>query len=158
MSAPAVDRLTELLEILHFDLHGHLRAGRAGRRDRLRNRARRHDVVLLDQDSVEEPDAVIPAAADAHRIFLRRAQPREGLAGIEQPASRALDPLGVGMGGGRRAGQKLQEIERRPFSGQERPGRPRRWNSTSSAGVRAPSLVRHSIRTRGSRRPNTAST
>ena len=30
------DRLIELLETLHFDLDGHSRAGRPGRRDRLR--------------------------------------------------------------------------------------------------------------------------
>ena len=63
------------------------------------DRARGHDVVFLDQDPVEQPDAVVVAPADAHRILLRRAQARDGLAGIEQLASRAFDQLDIGMRG-----------------------------------------------------------
>ena len=67
---------------------------------------------------------MIVAPADAHRILLRRAQPRDGLAGVEQPASRAFDPLDIGMGGRRGARQQLQEVERGAFAGQQCPGRP----------------------------------
>ena len=38
------------------------------------DRAGRGDVILLDQDRVEQTDAMIRAAAAAHRVFLREPQ------------------------------------------------------------------------------------
>ena len=67
-------------------------------------------MVFLDEDSVEQADAVILAAADPHRVFLRRAQSREGLAGVEQPAARAFEPLGERYGGGGRTGQSCRKL------------------------------------------------
>src|SRR5262249_40438103 len=70
------------------------------------------DVVVLDQDRVVEPEAVVEAAAAAHRVFLQCAQAGRGLA-------RAADPrLGVGDEAhelGRRAGdagEMADEVER----------------------------------------------
>jgi hypothetical protein len=48
-------------------------------------------VVVLDQDRVEQSDAVIRRAAGADRVFLQRAQRRRRLARVEDgdaPAAR----------------------------------------------------------------------
>jgi hypothetical protein len=68
-------------------------------------------VVLLDQDGVEQTDAVIFAPATTHRIFLCVPQAGEGLSCIEDNRAGAfhgLDELSRPAG---RAGQGLQEIE-----------------------------------------------
>src|SRR5271165_2815904 len=67
---------------------------------------------------------MILTAADSHRVLLRGAQSGKGLAGIEQPARRALQELDIAAGGGSGAGQKLQKIECRAFAGQQRARRP----------------------------------
>ena len=54
---------------------------RAGALQHRRNTAGDRDVIVLDQDRVIEPEAMVEAAAAAHRIFLQRAQARRGLAG-----------------------------------------------------------------------------
>ncbi len=61
----AVERLVELLERVDLDLHRKAPAeGRACAADRGADRAGDADVVVLDQDGVIQPDAVIDAAAD----------------------------------------------------------------------------------------------
>jgi len=42
--------------------------------------ARDRDVVVLDQDRIVEPEAMIEAAAAAHRIFLKPRADQAGLA------------------------------------------------------------------------------
>src|SRR5260370_15488132 len=46
-----------------------------------RDAAGDRDVVVLDQDRVVESEAMVEAAAAAHRIFLQRAQARRRFAG-----------------------------------------------------------------------------
>ena len=45
--------------------------------------AGRHDVVFLDQDAVEQADAVVVSAAGAHRVLERHAQAGNGFARIQ---------------------------------------------------------------------------
>ena len=43
------------------------------------------DVVVLDQHRVVEAEPMVAAAADAHRVFLERAQARRRLARVDDP-------------------------------------------------------------------------
>ena len=63
------------------------------------------DVVVLDQDSVIQAEAVVHPAAAAHRVFLQGAQPRGGFARAGDPGARALDRAHMG---GRQAGHAAQ--------------------------------------------------
>ncbi len=87
-------------------------------------------MVFLDENAVEQAHAMIVAAADPHRVFLRRAQARDGFAGVEQPAIRAFEQHRIGMRGAWRCrAEQLQEIERGALarSAARAPG-PRRVN------------------------------
>ena len=75
------ERLFELGERIDLDLDlDKMSDIGAGAADRLADRTRDRDVVVLDQNRVVEAEAVIGAAAGAHRIFLDRAQERRRLA------------------------------------------------------------------------------
>ncbi len=58
--------------------------------DRRRDASRGGDVVLLDQDRVVEPRAVVDRAAGRHRRLLERAQAGRRLARVEHARPRAL--------------------------------------------------------------------
>jgi hypothetical protein len=74
----------ELAEVLDLDFDEHVgRGDGAGVFDHRLDAAGGDDVVFLDQDAVVEADAVVGAAADAHRVFLRQAQAGQGLAGVD---------------------------------------------------------------------------
>jgi hypothetical protein len=81
------------------------------------------DVVFLDQDAVVEADAVVGAAADAHRVFLRQAQAGQGLAGVDDLGAGAGHGLHVGGGHGGGAGQQLHEVEAGALGGEQGAGR-----------------------------------
>ena len=83
------------------------------------DRAGRGDVVFLDQDRVEQADAMIRAAAAAHGVFLREPQPRDRLARVEDAAPGARDGLDVSAGQRRGCGKRLQEVERSSFTGEQ---------------------------------------
>ncbi len=85
------ERRVELGERLDLDLHGHARLQREGRVERLADPARRGDVVLLDQDAVVQRQALVRAAADAHRVLLREPQARQRLARVEDARAMAVD-------------------------------------------------------------------
>ena len=55
----------------------------ARRAHRARERARRGDMVFLDQHRVEQSNAVIAAATAAHGVFLRDAKTRQRFARVE---------------------------------------------------------------------------
>ncbi|MNJ57076.1 hypothetical protein D3C77_526510 [compost metagenome] len=80
-------------------------------------------MVFLDQEGIEQTDAVVVAAAARHCVLLRQAQARQGLAGVEQ-----LD-LGIGhlvgkkLGVSRHAREQLQEVQRAALAGQQRTSR-----------------------------------
>ena len=103
------------------------KAGR--RRDELgalqhgRDAASGCDVVFLDQHRVIEADAVVGAAAGAHRIFLRQTQTRQRLARVDNlrpVVGHALNGLNI-VGGFRGDGaEQLQEVEGGALGGQQR--------------------------------------
>src|SRR5690606_4632089 len=83
--------LLELGQGLHLDLELEVRAQGAGAGDGGSDAARGGDVVLLDQKGIVQTQAVIAAAAAAHRVLLGRPQPGHGLAGVEQDGGGAGD-------------------------------------------------------------------
>src|ERR1700732_2056274 len=116
-----VERLFQLAQRLDFYLDGALRRAGTRRHDRTADGAGGGDVVFLDEHAVIETEAMVVAAAAAHGILLRGAQPREGLARVEDAAGRTLDRIGAAPRGGSRAGEQLQEVERGALSAQHRP-------------------------------------
>ena len=80
-STPLAQRLVELVERidLDLDLDQMPDAGARGA-DGRRHAAGRGDMVVLDQHGVIEAEAVVDAAARAHRVFLQGAQAGHGLA------------------------------------------------------------------------------
>ncbi len=70
------------------------------------------DVVVLDQHRVVEAEAVIEAAAAAHRVFLQRPQSRRGLARADDARLGVGDARDELRGGGGDAGKMAEEIER----------------------------------------------
>ena len=68
----------EFLETLHFNFHGQRAAVLAGQADGLADahavigNSQAGQVIVLDEDAVEEADAMIVAAAAAHRVFLQQ--------------------------------------------------------------------------------------
>ena len=83
--------------------------------------ARDRDMVVLDEDGVVEPEAVIEAAAAAHRIFLQGAQARRGLAGAAYARAGAGDRPHIGRGRGGDAGEVAEEIECGALCAKQRP-------------------------------------
>ena len=87
--------------------------------------AGRGDVVFLDQHHVVQADAVIAAAAAAHRVLLRASAAPEWSCGY--PGSGSAVPATachVAVRDARGAGQQLQKIERRALAGQDARARP----------------------------------
>ena len=103
-------------------------SGRSGRCSRARahrgaDAAGRRGVVLLDEDRVEQAEAVVRPAARGDRGLLERAQPRRRLARVEDPRAGALDLADRARGRGRDARQAAEEVQRRALGGQDRPRR-----------------------------------
>ena len=123
MSAPPCERLRELLDVRHLDLDAHgVRRGRARAASTTSPtsveaaRARRGDVVVLDQHARRQVEAVVRAAARAHRVALERAQPGRRLARVED--ARAACPATASTNSRverRDAGDALQEVQRDPL-------------------------------------------
>ena len=114
----------ELRQRLDFHFHRYRRGAVAGGLDRRGDRACGGDVVFLDEDLVEQSHAMVVGAAAAHGVLLRGAQPRHGLARIEDAAAGAGHRLDVGARGGRRTTEQLQEVERGALTTQHRARRP----------------------------------
>ena len=74
----------------------------------------------LIEDRVEQPDAVVRAAAAAHRVFLREAQTRNRLARVEDAALGARDRVDVPARHRRGCREHLQEVERGALAGEQR--------------------------------------
>jgi hypothetical protein len=74
------------------------------------DRASGHDVVLLDQDAVKQPHALIVATAHRYRIFECMTQARQGFAGIHNPGARAFGGIDKGFGLARHRRQGLQKF------------------------------------------------
>ena len=80
-------------------------------------------MVFLDQESVEQTDAVIVAAAAGDCVLLCQAQAGKGLAGIQQFDPGTFHQIGKIPAAGRSGGQRLDEIQRAALTGQQAAGR-----------------------------------
>ena len=105
-------------------------SGRSGRAARARRTASPTPPASaawfsLIRIEVEEPDAVVDAAAVGDRALLERAQPRRGLARVEdlRAAAAPRDRAHDARGRGRHAREPAEEVQRRPLGGQQRPRR-----------------------------------
>ena len=67
------DGLLQFGQILDFDLDRDSSGAALGGGYRGGDRTRGHDVIFLDEDSIEQAHAVVVTAADAHRVLLRGA-------------------------------------------------------------------------------------
>ena len=112
------ERLVDLAGIAHLDLEraGELGRGLARARDRLRDPAGGGDVVLLDQDRVVQPGAVVARAAGRDRRLLERAQPGGRLARVEHLRARALHRARRARRQRRDAREVREEVQRRALA------------------------------------------
>ena len=69
------------------------------------------DVVVLEQDHVEQSDAVVAASANLHGLLLEHAHAGGGLAGVEHAGLGALQPLDILVGHGGNAAHALHDVE-----------------------------------------------
>jgi hypothetical protein len=79
-------------------------------------------VVFLDQHGVIQADAVVGAAAGAHRVFLRQAQAGQGFARVHNVgavAGNTLHGITVSGGLGGHGAEQLQKIERGTLGGEQ---------------------------------------
>src|SRR5215469_3021818 len=112
--------LLYLLERLALDLNQKRVGSKSARAlDRSRYRTCGRDVVVLDQNSAVEPEAVIVSAADPYRVFFQGAQPRVGLASVDDPRGGPCHRLDEPIGQRRYSGEQLNEIQRDPLAGQQ---------------------------------------
>ncbi len=108
-------RLVDLLLVAHLDLDTEiffmLTAVVLGTRERCGDAAGKIDMVVFEQNHIEQADTVVHAAANLDRLFLQIAEPRRGLARIEDMATRVFDTTLVAMGGGGNARHALHDVE-----------------------------------------------
>ena len=109
------ERLERLVERVSLDLDHDVREPRPYRGDGGRDRARRHDVVVLDHRDVVQAHALVRAAAAAHGVLLERAQARGRLAGVQHACARALERVGPSSGVRRDTRRARREVEQRPL-------------------------------------------
>ena len=110
--AAGLQCLPQLFQGFHFHDQRQVRLGGACGGDRRGHRAGHADVVFLEHHRVVQAEAVVAAAAGAHRVLLRQAQAGQGLAGIQDHGAGAAHRFDMGGGGGGGARQGLQEVER----------------------------------------------
>ena len=82
----------------------------------------RRDVVFLDQHRVIQANAVVGAAAGAHRVFLRQPQAGQGFAGVHNVGRRAFDGLHIHRGFSGHGAEQLQKIQCCALGRQQRSG------------------------------------
>ncbi|MNJ56847.1 hypothetical protein D3C77_524110 [compost metagenome] len=76
--------MLELFETFHFNFHRLAGGDLVGGIDRLGDATAGSDVVFLDQEGIEQTDAMVVTAAASDGVLLCQAQARQGLAGVEQ--------------------------------------------------------------------------
>ena len=114
-----LERLCDLAERVALDLDRKV-AGRADEPDSIRDGAGRTQVVVLDEDGVVEPEAMVAAPAARDCVLLERAEPRAGLARVEHGGARAVHGGDVVLREGRNARQATEEVQRNPLTGEDR--------------------------------------
>src|SRR5689334_17811004 len=107
-----------LVEPFRFDLHRHARPMRPCPGYGRTHAAGEANVVVLDQDRVEQADAMVGGAAAAHGVLLQRPQGRRRLARVENrdPTAAGVDETARSR---RHAREPLQEVQRRPLADEE---------------------------------------
>ncbi len=115
-----LERLVYLCERPRLDLQREPGCVRGRRPYRGPDPARERSVVLLDQDRVVQPGAMVRPAAGRHRRLFQSPQPRRRLARIEDPRARALDRLHRAGAERRHPGQPPEKVQRGPLGGQQR--------------------------------------
>lgn len=110
-----VERFPDVLQRSGFDLDLEGGPGAPRPPDGLRKGAGEVHVVVLDQDHVVEAEAMVGAASPGDGEFVKGAQPRGRLSGIENPGVRAGD--GIDESAGQRGDSRHppQEVEGCPF-------------------------------------------
>jgi len=112
--------LLELRERVDLDLDLDEVAGtRLGALDGGADAAGQRNVVVLDQHGIIQPEAMIAAAAGAHRVFLQRAQPRRRLAGTDDLRLGAVHCANERSRRGRDAAEMTEKVQCRPLAGQQ---------------------------------------
>ena len=118
--APRGQGLFDLSQRLSLNFHR--QPARTAALDGRRNRAGGRDVVVLDENHVVEPGAVIGAASAPDRVLLQSSPARGRLARVEDdglgPADRIHEPPGCGGD----ARQPLDEVEGGALGGEDGPG------------------------------------
>ena len=80
---PGLERGFDVRETLRLDFNGTPRRRRARARDRFGHTPGESNVIVLDENAVVEPGAMIRAAAAAHGVLRQRAEPGRRLSRIE---------------------------------------------------------------------------
>ena len=113
--AAVAEHLPELVEVSHFDFYLQvevvfLEIGVAAV-DGFVDASGKVDVVVLEQNHVEESDAMVASAANLDGLLLEHAQAGGGLAGVEHAGVGAFETLDVAVGGGGDAAHALHDVE-----------------------------------------------
>ncbi len=122
-SAPASSASRTCGERLGLDLDRQA-VSAADAPDGSRDAAGEAQVVVLDQDRVVEPDAVVRAAAAADGVLLERAQAGRRLARVEDRRAGALDRVDVAARQRRDAAEAAEQVERSALAGEHGARRP----------------------------------
>jgi hypothetical protein len=117
------ERLLELRPVPHLDLdEGRRRPALepfANPLERRRHAPRRPHVVLLQENGVEQPGAVVRPAARADRLALELPPSRRRLAGVEDRRPGAGDRVHARPRERRHAREPGEEVQREPLAGQD---------------------------------------
>ena len=120
-----IEDLLELLEAIDFDLDEpgpHLFPSRRHRGfDRLtRVRTDAHQMVVLHEDRVIEPDSMERSTTGANRVLLDRPETGRGLSRVDDRHPRSLDRPHELVRPGRDTGRASQQVQQGSFDGKQR--------------------------------------
>ena len=93
------------------------------------------DVVVLDQQAVEQAEAMIVSPAAADGVFVEDAESRDRFAGVVNFRVGALDALDEPLGLRGHAAEMLEEVEDDPLGRKQRPHRPANAKQRQRTGV-----------------------
>src|SRR5437868_2272231 len=105
----------------NFDAH-QVRHAAAGQLDGATYAAGQGDVVVFDEHAIIQPEAVVEAAADRHRVLFKSAQSGRRLARVNDLCASAFDGVNITFCKRRDTGQPLQKVERRALAHQQNVG------------------------------------
>ena len=106
----------ELAHVLHFNFDTQAGMGGAQRADGGCDRTGSSNVVFLDQDGIEQTHAMVHTTADTHCVFLCTAEPRHGLARVEDAGAGCAQGSDIATGKRGSTRQGLQKIKCAAFA------------------------------------------